>query len=132
MKYTLKFDWFFFLPLSCSGMQGHEIWFNLLWLHTISFEFQKKKRTKQHVLLRILTKHRSIGCKQTIQWSCLHRLDLFDYNRSIVCCRSAKPARVKFLDFYRLAFFALPPYFLSKLLSQNETHTLTRTLCTLW
>lgn len=58
----------------------------------------------------ILTKRRCIVCIQTIQLSYWRMWVLFDYNRNIVCCRSAKRFRVRFSDFYRLVFFALPPF----------------------
>lgn len=61
--------------------------------------------------ISILTIHRSIGCIQMIQLSCLHRSDLFDCNQSIVCFRPKRRARVKFSDFYHLVSFALPPYY---------------------
>lgn len=63
--------------------------------------------------IEILTEHRSIECTRTIQSSCLHRSALFDYNRSIVYFRSAKPARAEFSNFYHLVSYALPPYRLS-------------------
>lgn len=62
--------------------------------------------------ISILTKHRSIEYTRTIQWSCLHRSGPFDYNRSIVYFRSAKPARAEFSNFYHLVSYALPPYFI--------------------
>lgn len=46
-----------------------------------------------------------------IQLSCLHKSDLFDCNQNIVCFRPAKRFRAKFLDFYHLVSFALPPYY---------------------
>lgn len=59
----------------------------------------------------LLTKRQSIECTRTIQLSCLHRSVLFDYNRSIVYFRSAKPVRAEFSNFYHLVSYALPPYF---------------------
>lgn len=62
------------------------------------------------LIKNILTKRPSIGCIQMIRLSCLRMLVLFDCNRSIVCCRSAKRFRARFSDFYRLVSFALPPF----------------------
>lgn len=70
----------------------------------------------------ILTERQSIECRRTIQLSCLHRSDLFDYNRNIVCFRSAKRVRAKFSDFYHLVSFALPPYLRTFFVSSHTAH----------